>query len=218
MISDGPERQPETGTAAATLAMLPFVGRHGWTRRALQEGLTAAGQDALEAEFLFPGGTPEMLESFFAVMLARAVVAAGPQVASELRLSKRVRAVVAALLAELDPHKEAVRRAFAHGLLPHRARVTTRILARLVDGIWEAAGDRSEDAAWYTKRASLGAVLAPTLLYWLDDIEADPAGTLAFFDRRLKGLGRVGRMRARLRGACAGAIGSRMGRSDRPAA
>lgn len=216
-MTDGP--LPFSDAEAAALdAMLPFVGRHGWTRRALSEGLAAAGADPAEAAFLFPGGSGEMLEGFFALMLARAVQAAASQVASEMRLSKRVRAVLAGFLATLDPHKEAVRRAFALLLLPHHARLAARILSRLADGIWEAAGDRSEDARWYTKRASLGAILAPTLLYWLNDVEADQAGSLAFFDRRLAGLGQFGRMRARWRGRCEGLMGRRMRRPDRAAA
>jgi ubiquinone biosynthesis protein COQ9 len=216
-MTEGPNPAPDADVAALDV-MLPFVPVHGWTRHALAAGLGAAGRDPAEAAFLFPGGTTEMLESFFAVTLARAVQTAAPQVASEMRLSKRVRAVLAAFLAALDPHKEAARRAFALLLLPHHARLATRILSRLADGIWEAAGDQSEDASWYTKRASLGAILMPTLLYWLNDIEADQAGSLAFFDRRLAGLGRFGRMRARLRGTCGGLMGRRMRRTDRPAA
>lgn len=204
---------------AALDAMLPFVPLHGWTRQALAEGIAAAGGDPAAVPFLFPGGAPEMLDCFFTITLARAVQAASPQVASEMRLSKRVRAVVAAVLAALEPHRDSARRAFALLLLPQHARLATRILSRLSDGIWEAAGDQSEDASWYTKRMSLGAILAPTLLYWLNENgAADQAGSLAFFDRRLAGLGRVGRIRARLRGACGGLGGRRMRRSHGAAA
>lgn len=203
---------------AALDAMLPFVAHHGWTRHALAEGLAAAGRDPAEAAFLFPGGASEMLESYFSASLARAVQRASPQVASETRLSKRVRAVVAAYLATLDAEKAAARRAFALLMLPQHGPLATRILSHLSDGIWEAAGDQSEDASWYTKRMSLGAILVPTLLYWLNDGEADQAGSLAFFDRRLAGLGRFGRMRTRLRGTCDGLKGQRMRRSDRAAA
>lgn len=218
MMRDGVEPRADAEAAATIDLLLPFVGRFGWTRRALAEALATAGRNESEAAFLFPDGAAAMIESFFSVMLGRAVVAAGPQMASEIRLSKRVRGVVAAFLAELEPHKEAVRRAFAHGLLPHHARLTGRVLSRLVDGIWEAAGDQAEDASWYTKRASLAAILAPTLLYWLNDVEADQAGALAFFDRRLQGLGRVGRLRARLRSTCAELAGPCMRRAGRTAA
>jgi ubiquinone biosynthesis protein COQ9 len=73
--------------------------------------------------------------------------------------------------------------------------------ARTVDAIWHAAGDRSTDFSWYTKRAILGAVWAATLLYWLRDTSEDDAATLAFLDRRLAGVARFGSLRRRAEAA-----------------
>jgi ubiquinone biosynthesis protein COQ9 len=70
--------------------------------------------------------------------------------------------------------------------------------ARTVDAIWHAAGDRSTDFSWYSKRAILAAVWGATLLYWLRDISEDDAATLAFLDRRLAGVGRIGSVRRRV--------------------
>jgi ubiquinone biosynthesis protein COQ9 len=91
-------------------------------------------------------------------------------------------------------------------------------MASLVDGIWHAAGDQSADFSWYTKRASLAGIMLPTLLFWLNDIEFDNETTLAFFDRRLDGLARIGRARSRLQGFCAGMIGPRFGSRGKAAA
>ena len=66
-----------------------------------------------------------------------------------------------------------------------------------MDAIWHAAGDRSADFSWYTKRAILAAVYSATVLYWLRDTSEDDAATLAFLDRRLAGIGRIGRLRGR---------------------
>ena len=41
--------------------------------------------------------------------------------------------------------------------------------AVLMDDIWHAAGDRSTDMDWYTKRALLGGVYTATELYMLTD-------------------------------------------------
>lgn len=41
--------------------------------------------------------------------------------------------------------------------------------AILMDDIWHAAGDRSTDMDWYTKRALLGGVYTATELYMLTD-------------------------------------------------
>ncbi|MCB8875107.1 COQ9 family protein [Acidisoma silvae] len=194
----------------ATLGiMLPQVPFHGWTRRALVAGLRDAGRDAAEAEWRFAGGAPAMIALFFARALSRAVTAAGPQVGSEIRLSKRVRAIVASLLQELGPDKDALRRAITWLALPLNAGRTAAIVSRLVNGIWAAAGDQSMDASRHTKRATLAAILVPTLLFFLSDMDFDNEPTLAFFDRRLQGVGRIGRLRARMKSGCDGAIGRR---------
>ncbi|GAB0113708.1 hypothetical protein AcidC75_12320 [Acidisoma sp. C75] len=189
-------------TRAALEAMLPFVPRYGWTERALAAGLVAAGRDAGEVVFHFPRGAPEMVEAYFALALERARAAAGPQVACENRVSKRVRALVAALLRSLAVDREAARRACGWLLRPGQAVLAARITARIVDAIWEGAGDTAEDLSWYTKRASLAAILLPTFLFWLARPEESEEAALAFFERRLAGLGRIGRLRARLSRGC----------------
>ena len=195
--------------AAALDALLPLVPLYGWTNRAVVEMLKEAGGDVSEAEWRFPGGAPEMIEGFFALSLERAVALASPEIAGEMRLGKRVRAVVAALLAELSLNKEATRRAMSWLVLPRQAALSARLTAKLVDGIWHAAGDQSSDFSWYTKRASLAAVMLPTLLFWLNDLDFDNETTLAFFDRRLQGLAAIGEARARLQTLCAGLMGPR---------
>jgi ubiquinone biosynthesis protein COQ9 len=197
--------------AAAMDAMLPYVPQFGWTSRALRESLRDAGGDGSEAEFRFPGGAAEMIETFFGLALRRAIARAEPEIAGEMRLGKRVRGVVKALLDELSLNKDATRRAIAWLILPRQARVTARMLAALVDGIWHAAGDQSADFSWYTKRASLIGIMLPTLLFWLNDFEAENEASLAFFDRRLADLGRVGAARARMSEFCASLMGPRAG-------
>jgi ubiquinone biosynthesis protein COQ9 len=72
--------------------------------------------------------------------------------------------------------------------------------AATVDAIWHAAGEDLADASRHTKRLMLGAVWGATLLFWLREDGDDDAATLAFLDRRLAGVGRIGRLRARLAG------------------
>ncbi len=51
--------------------------------------------------------------------------------------------------------------------------------------MWRLAGDTSTDFNHYTKRMTLGAVYASTLLAWLDDDSEGCAETAAFLDRRI---------------------------------
>ncbi len=108
-----------------------------------------------------------------------------------------MRAVIALRLEQNRPYKEAIRRALAVLALPQNARAAAACTARTVDAIWHAAGDRSADFSWYTKRAILAVIYSATILYWLRDTSEDDAATLAFLDRRLAGLGRVYRLRKR---------------------
>jgi ubiquinone biosynthesis protein COQ9 len=86
--------------------------------------------------------------------------------------------------------------------MPMHARQAAGCTVRTVDAIWHAAGDRATDFSWYTKRALLAAVYGATLLYWLRDAGAeDDAATLAFLDRRLAGIGRIGKLRGRAEAA-----------------
>ena len=189
-----PERSAERDAAIA--AMLSHVPFDGWTRRALRLGLTDIGVAPEEAEQLFPGGAPDMIEAF-CDWADRRMEQGAAALDPELRLHRRVRAVIALRLEQNRPHKEAVRRALALLALPLHARLAAVCTARTADAIWHAAGDRSTDFSWYTKRATLAAVYAATVLYWLRDVSEDDAATLGFLDRRLAGVGRIGDIRRR---------------------
>ena len=186
------ERSPERD--AAIRAMLPCVPGTGWTRVTLRRALAASGGDPLDADLLFPQGATDMIEAW--ADLADRDMAAAADVA-DLRLSQRVRALIALRLRQAGPDREAVRRALAVLATPGHAALATRLTARTVDAIWHAAGDRSADFSWYSKRAILAAIYAATLLFWLRDTSDDDADTLAFLDRQLAGLGRVARLRRR---------------------
>jgi ubiquinone biosynthesis protein COQ9 len=189
-----PERSPERDAAIA--AMLQHVPFDGWTVGALRRGLADIGVPAGEADLLFPGGTADMIETFCDWADRRMEQAANQQDAVG-RTHERVHAVIALRLAQNRPHKEAVRRAVALLALPTHARLAAMCTARTVDAIWHAAGDRSADFSWYTKRAILSVVYGMTLLFWLRDSSEDDTATLAFLDRRLAGVGRIGTLRRR---------------------
>lgn len=187
-----PERSPERD--AAIEALLPWVGVDGWTMEAL---CRAAGRDA---DLLFPGGPADLVEAYSD--LADRWMEADAALLTETRLSRRLRGVIAARLQRNAPYKDAVRRGLSLLALPGHAGVALRCTARTVDSMWHAAGERSVDFSWYTRRATLAAVWGAVLLVWLRDDSPDGAATLAFLDRRLAGVARVGRLRARLGARC----------------
>jgi ubiquinone biosynthesis protein COQ9 len=85
--------------------------------------------------------------------------------------------------------------------LPRFAGGTLRGWYKTVDAIWRAAGDKSTDFNFYTKRGLLAAVYGATMLYWLDDRSPDCVDTDAFLERRLSDAMAVPKFAARLRAA-----------------
>jgi ubiquinone biosynthesis protein COQ9 len=203
-----PERSVERDEALALA--LPQVPALGWGWGAVAEGLRGAGRGEgarEEAELLFPGGAVDMVEAFIdRADRAMEAIAAGPEFAG-LRTTGTVKVLLLGRLALLGPHREAVRRSVAVLAMPRHARVAAGTLARTVDEIWHLAGDQSADFSWYTKRAILAGVYSATLLYWLR--EEDDEAVAAFLDRRLAGVGRIGKLRGRAEAALARVTGGR---------
>ena len=67
--------------------------------------------------------------------------------------------------------------------------------------MWRLAGDTATDFNHYTKRMTLGAVYASTLLVWLDDESEGFADTAAFLDRRIDDVMRFEKWKAEWRGS-----------------
>ena len=181
-----PERSPARD--AAILAALPHVADLGWAPQALAAAVPGIN-------LLFPGGAADLVEAYIDLMDRRMVENAAAHLPAQ-RLSQRVRTLIATRLSLAAAEKPAVRRAALLLANPLHAGLAARCTARTVDAIWHAAGDTSADFSWYTKRAILAGVYGSTLFYWMNDSTSMEAA-LAFLDRRLAGVARIGKIRAR---------------------
>ena len=184
------EIDPET--AKLLDALLPNTAFDGWTTQALRQALTSLGRAPEEAKLLFASDA-DMIEAYFALADQRMIEAA---TGLEGGLTSRVRKTIILRLEQMAGDKEAIRRAISRLTLPSQAPRLARIIAASTDSIWFAAGDTSADFSWYTKRFTLGAVWLATLLFWLSDDSPEAEATLAFLNRRLEGVGRIGKFRA----------------------
>jgi ubiquinone biosynthesis protein COQ9 len=72
---------------------------------------------------------------------------------------------------------------------------------RSADLMWRIAGDDSTDFNHYTKRLTLSALYAATLLAWLDDQSEGRTETSAFLDRRIADVMRFEKWKAGWRGS-----------------
>jgi ubiquinone biosynthesis protein COQ9 len=191
-------------------AMLPDVPFDGWSTRALRGAARRAGIPYQEAAALFPRGAPDMVASMshwadrqMLQRLETALLQAPGQApgAEPLGLSRRVALAIHIRFEIVLPWREAVRRGLSVLALPQNAPLGLKLLYDSVDTIWQGVGDHPTDFSFYTKRASLAAILAATTLYWLDDRSPNFEDTDAFVERRLADLYRLTGMSRRFAAA-----------------
>ncbi|MCW5752308.1 MAG: COQ9 family protein [Alphaproteobacteria bacterium] len=182
-------------------AALPHVPFDGWSERLLADACREAGLPADMAARAFPRGLGELVD-FYLEEADRAMVEAVEQAGdADGKLTARVKLAIRLRLERAAADKETVRRTLAFLSLPQNAPLALSSLYRTVDAIWYAVGDTATDFSFYTKRLSLAAIYSATLLYWLDDRSEGASQTMAFLDRRIADLMRIGRLRGRLRRA-----------------
>ena len=181
------------------LAALPHVPFEGWSRRALREAAKELGFDPSMVERAFPGGPVAAVDHFCALADRRLAAEAEKQDCQGMRLAQRISWLVRRRLEAWAEHREALRRAVSLLALPGHGAVALKATWRTVDTVWHAAGDKSMDVSYYTKRLSLAAAYGSTLLYWLEDASEGYADSWDFLDRRVAELARLPKIRAQIR-------------------
>jgi ubiquinone biosynthesis protein COQ9 len=184
-------------------ALAPLLPGHaafdGWNEKALASAAAQLGVPAPRARLAFPGGAIEMIDAWFAEVDRAMTAVLPPELMATLKIRERIIALVVTRLETLAPHREALRRALAVLAFPTNAVAATRFGWRAADAMWRLAGDRATDFAHYTKRMTLAAVYAATLLVFLDDESEHLSDTRAFLDRRIEGVMRFEKLKAQLK-------------------
>ncbi len=188
----------ESQREALIEAMLPDVAFDGWSRPALRAAARRIDMPVGEALALFPGGAADYVACFSRWADSRMLDRLEGSPLDQLRVPERIGRAVDIRLDIIEGWREPVRRALTVLALPQHAPLAARLLYQTVDGIWYAAGDSATDFSFYTKRATLAAIYAATLLYWLEDRSLGFADTRAFLNRRLANVAHIGAARQRL--------------------
>lgn len=178
------------------LAAVRHAASEGWVPAAIRAGAAEIGIDEIEARRILRGGPRALFRAFNDWADARMAAALDSGGDRRPRLSERVERAVLARFQALEPYRESVRRGVAFAGLPQNAALAIACYGRTVDRIWRAAGDRSHDFNFYTKRALLAGVLGSTTLVWLDDRSEGGGFTRAFLRRRLADVLRIQKLRA----------------------
>ena len=184
-------------------AMDAHVPFDGWSDKALSNAAADIGVSEPMAELAFPGGAIEALQMHLdGEDLALAQKLATLDLAS-MKIRDRITVSIRTRL-EMNAHRrEAVRRGLTKLALPQHVAMGTKALWNTADIMWKAAGDTSTDHNWYTKRATLSAVLSAVLLFWLNDESDGFEDTWAFLDRRIEDVMKIETAKFKMRGVSA---------------
>ncbi|WP_409592408.1 COQ9 family protein [Sphingobium sp.] len=189
-------------------ALAPILPRHaafdGWRAAAVTMAAAECRIDADIAQLAFSGGAMDMIDAWFASIDRRMAEALPPEKLAPLSIRQRIATLVETRLNLLARDREALRRAQAIFAMPTNAIRAAGLGWRAADSLWRAAGDESTDLNHYSKRATLAAIYAATLLVFVDDESGDHAETRAFLARRIDGVMRFERAKARWKGVGGG--------------
>ena len=176
---------------------LAEVAVHGFSDAALKAAAEKAGINSAELKAAFPNGGASLVEAFSHWADDRMAEAMRDDHAERVR--ERVAHAVKARLEALAPHKDVARRAAGFLALPQNAPLAASLMMRSVDLMWRAAGDRSSDFSYYTKRALLGGVYGATLIHWLSDSSEGHADTWVFLESRIDDVMQIEKLRGAAR-------------------
>lgn len=185
--------------AGEIAASAPF---DGWGEAGIRAAAMAAGVDPDVALYAFTSGgeRPEVaaIGAWIEAIDTAMEAALGHGALDGLPVREKIRRLVTFRLEAMAGMEEAVRRALSVMANPRNAPRTARRGWHSADVMWRLAGDTAADYNHYTKRATLGALYAATLAVWIDDQSVDKAETHAFLERRIAGVMRFEKTKARL--------------------
>ena len=188
--------------AELRLALAPHIADaaafDGWGDAALAAAAAGQGVDPAVARLAFPGGAMAMIASWIATIDAAMQARFADGRLGNLPIRERIRQLVAFRLEAVAGQEEALRRALAIQAMPQNLGRALQLGWASADAMWRLAGDTAADYNHYTKRAILAGIYAATLNVFVADESEGKAETHAFLARRIDGVMRFEKAKARL--------------------
>ena len=178
-------------------AIIPHVAFDGWSAASLAMACEEADIAPEQVRLICPRGALDLAADYHRRGDELMIAALLDDNLGELRFRDRVALAVRRRLEAVD--KELVRRGTVLFALPSNAADGAQLIWGTADTIWNTLGDTSEDANWYTKRATLSAVYGSTVLFWLGDTSEDSSDSWAFLDRRIDNVMQFEKLKSGLR-------------------
>lgn len=170
----------------------------GWSNAAVAMAAEEAGIHPDVARLAFAGGAMDMIAAWIEHVDHQMEQAIPTVSLLDLSLRQRIRRLIQFRLDAVSGREEGLRRAMALMAMPQNLARSLRLGWNSADRMWRQAGDLSADFNHYTKRATLAGVYAATLAVFIDDHSEGKAETLAFLDRRIDGIIRFEKAKARM--------------------
>jgi ubiquinone biosynthesis protein COQ9 len=183
------------------LRLAPVVAQNaafdGWSPHVLDSVAEQTGVDRDVVGLAFDGGAVAMIDAWFTSIDKAMLEKCPPEMLAGLKVRARITQLVETRLGLLAKQRETLRRAQAVLTMPQNLPRATRLGWRTADVIWRAAGDVSADFNHYTKRATLAATYAATMLVFVNDESEGFAETRAFLARRIENIIQFEKTKAR---------------------
>ena len=175
----------------------------GWNETALEAAAEMAGADfdvakLAYAEKAIGGRAMDMIDAWIESVDAKMLEELPAEKLSEMKIRERIFELVWFRLMAIEGLEEALRRAMAIMAMPQNAARSLQIGWRSADLMWRLAGDTATDYNHYTKRTILGSIYAATLAVFVEDMSEGKAETRAFLERRIAGVMKFEKAKARL--------------------
>jgi ubiquinone biosynthesis protein COQ9 len=173
----------------------------GWSRTAVDRAASQLGIDAVQARLAMAKNQTGMIDLYIQEVDRALEAYFTPKRLAGMKIREKIRSLIWRRLEIMAPAQEAVRRALAILAMPQNLPLALKMGWRTADVMWRIAGDTSTDFNHYTKRTTLGAVYASTLLVWLDDESEGWRETARFLDRRIDDVMKIEKLKADWRGS-----------------
>lgn len=170
----------------------------GWSKVAVEAAAQEHGVDPAVAALAFADGPMTIIAAWVASIDTAMEQAFAGNIQSNLPIRERIRRLVCFRLDMLAGREEALTRALSIMAMPQNAARALRLGWASADAMWYLAGDKSTDFNHYTKRTILAGIYAATLAVFAYDKSEAKADTNAFLDRRIDGVMRFEKAKARL--------------------
>lgn len=174
------------------LALAPEVAAaavfDGWSNDAVAAAAELAGADVDVARLAFPGGAMDMISAWIETVDAAMIDALPAETLAAMPIREKIRSLVQFRLDAIAGQEEALKRATAIMAMPQNVTHSLKIGWHSADLMWRLAGDTATDYNHYTKRTILGGIYTATLAVFADDNSDSKAKTKAFLDRRIEGV------------------------------